>query len=284
MKKKIAWITDSSAYVPEELKNHPDLFVIPLSITFESGTYEDGIDLNPEMLYKNIREDKEIPKTSQPSVGRFAETFEKLKENYDAAIAVHISGELSGTLSSCRAGGELAEFPVEVVDSLTMSVGITRLIEIGMEQINDGKDYKEVAEFLREEAYKTECYLLLGSLDQFYKGGRMSGTKYLLGNLLNIKPIITIYKGKFDLLEKVRSEKKAFNRMIDLFDAAYQKSDIKKLYILHGNVMDKALHYKDELLKRYPSLETTVAELTATITVHSGEGTVVLAWANDHKH
>ena len=284
MKKKIAWITDSTVYIPEELKNHPDLYIIPLSITFEHGTYEDGINLTPELLYKNIREDKEIPKTSQPSPGRFAETFEQLKENYDAAIAVHVSSELSGTLSSCRTGAELADFPVEVVDSLTMSVGITRLIEMGMELINEGKDYKDAADILREEAYKTECYLLLGSLDQFYKGGRMTGTKYLLGNLLNIKPIITIYKGKFDLYEKVRSEKKAINRMLDLFDAAYKKSEIEKIYILHGNVMDKALYYKEELLKRYPSLEATIGELTATITVHAGEGTVALAWANDHKH
>ena len=70
MKKKIAWITDSTVYIPEELKNHPDIYIVPLSITFERGTYEDGINLTPELLYKNIREDKEIPKTSQPSPGR----------------------------------------------------------------------------------------------------------------------------------------------------------------------------------------------------------------------
>ncbi|MGN1400663.1 MAG: DegV family protein [Bacillus sp. (in: firmicutes)] len=284
MTKKIAWITDSTAYIPDGLKNHPDLYIVPLTITFSSGTYEDGIDLDTTTLYRNIREDKEIPKTSQPSVGKFAELFEKLKESYDAAIAIHISSGLSGTLSSCQAGAELAGFPVETVDSLTMSVGITRLLELGMEMHQQGVDYKEISSFLNDEAYKTECYMVLGNLDQFYKGGRMSGTQYLLGNLLSIKPIITIYKGKFELLEKVRSEKKAAKRIMELFSQAIKKSHIKKAYIMHGNVMDKALQYKEDILALCPSLDVVICELTSTISAHSGEGTVVVAWANDHKH
>lgn len=282
MTKKIAWITDSTAYIPDELQNHPDLYIVPLSITFNSGTYEDGVDLDSQKLYENIRMQKEIPKTSQPSNGRFAELFESLKEQYDAAIAVHVSADLSGTLASCRAGAEIAQFPVEVVDSKAMSVAITRLIELGMELAKQNKDYKEISEVLREESRKIENYLILGNLDQFYKGGRMSGTQFLLGNLLSIKPIIRIFDGKFELFEKVRSEKRATKKMFELFDKANQRNTIEKVYIMHGNVMDKALAYKEEFLKNYSTIkEVVICELTATITVHAGEGTVAVAWAND---
>jgi DegV family protein with EDD domain len=284
MTKKIAWITDSTAYLPDDLKNHPDLFVVPLSITFSTGTFEDGVNLTTEQLYSNIRNEKEIPKTSQPSVGKFAELFKQLKADYDAAIAIHISGDLSGTLSSCRAGAELANFPVQVVDSKAMAIAITRLIWLGMELHEQNMDYIEISEILQKDAYRIENYMLLGNLDQFYKGGRMSGTQYLLGNILQIKPIIRIIDGKFELFEKVRSEKKAMKRMLNLFDTAYEKSDIKQLFIMHGNVMDKALQYKDEFLKKHANLDVIISELSSTISAHSGEGTIVIAWANDPVH
>lgn len=282
MKKKIAWITDSTAYIPEDLKGHPDIYVVPLTITFSTGTYEDGVNLDSEKLYKNIREEKEIPKTSQPSVGKFAELFEKLKENYDAAIGIHVSSDLSGTMSSCLAGADLANFPVEVVDSKAMSIAITRLIWIGMKLETQGMSYKEISSKLKDEANKIENYLVLGKLDQFHKGGRLSGTEYLLGNLLNIKPIIRIFDGKFELFDKVRSEKRATKRLLELFETANKKSVINRLYIMHGNVLDKALHLKEEFLNAFPTIEEVVlCDLTATISVHSGEGTIAVAWANN---
>lgn len=281
MKKKIAWITDSTAYIPEDLKNHPDVYVVPLSITFSHGSYEDGVDLTTEQLYSSLKSEKEIPKTSQPPVGRFAELFENLKENYEAAIGIHISADLSGTLASCKAGGELADFPVEVVDSKAMAIAITRLIWLGMELQEKGIDYKEISEILRKDAYRIENYMVLGNLDQFYKGGRMSGTQYLLGNILQIKPIIRILDGKFELFEKVRSEKKSMKRMLELFESAYQKSSIDQIFVMHGNVVERALQYKDQLLKKYPNLDVIISELSSTVSVHSGEGTIVLAWAND---
>lgn len=285
MTKKIAWVTDSTAYIPEELQNHPDLYVVPLTITFSDETFEDGVNLDPNKLYARLNAEKEVPKTSQPSPGKFAELFEQLKENYDAAIGITISSDLSGTMSSCKTGGDLAHFPVEVVDSKAMSIAITRLIEIGMELAKQSDDYKEIAAQLREEARKIETYMVLGNLDQFYKGGRMSGTQYLLGNLLKIKPIIRIFDGKFDLFEKVRSEKRAMKRMLELCEAANAKGTIDKVYIMHGNVLEKALEYKELFLSHFPSIkEVVICELTATISVHSGEGTVVVAWANKGPH
>ncbi|MGM9927073.1 MAG: DegV family protein [Bacillus sp. (in: firmicutes)] len=281
MKKKIAWITDSTAYIPEHLKNHPDLYTVPLSITFTNETYEDGVDLDSNTLYANLRAEKEIPKTSQPSIGKFAELFEQLKNEYEAAIAIHLSADLSGTLASCRAGAEIAEFPVEVVDSKAMSMAITRLLLLGMELAESNMDYQKIGNQLREEARKLDAYLVLGNLHQFYKGGRMSGTQFLLGNLLNIKPIIRIFNGKFELFEKVRSEKRAIKKIFSLFEEAQTKSNIEKVYIMHGNVPEKALEYKQQFLN-YPNVkEVVMCEIAATIAVHAGEGTIAFAWAND---
>ncbi|MGF2615897.1 DegV family protein [Rossellomorea vietnamensis] len=280
--KKIAWITDSTAYITESLKNNKDVFVLPLSIIFGEKAYEDGVDLTTEELYEKINNEKEIPKTSQPSVGKTAEVFNSLKENYDAAIAVHISGKLSGTLEATRSAAEIADFSVEVIDSKSMSYAITSLLLSGIEQAKTETDYKKIAEDLRAEAEKHENLILLGSLEQFYKGGRMSGTQFLLGNLLKIKPIIRINpSGEFMLSEKVRSEKKATKRILELFDDSYTKFNVYEIQILHGNVPARAEEIKEELLSKYPELKIVTGEISSTIAVHAGEGTVGLMWQNN---
>ena len=280
--KKIAWITDSTAYITDELKKHPDVYVIPLSITFGDETFEDGIDLNTEQLYSRIGASKEIPKTSQPSAGRFAELFERLKGEYDSAVAVHISGKLSGTINSCLSGAELADFPVEAVDSKSMSYAITTLMMKGMDLSEKGMSGQEIAKFLQEDAAKSENYILLGSLDQFYKGGRMSGTAYLLGSLLKIKPIIRINNsGEFELFDKVRSEKKAIKRMLELLGESYKKHSISQVQILHGNVYDKAKELGVEIKALFPKLDIFIGEISSTIAAHSGEGTLATIWHNE---
>ncbi len=281
-KKKIAWITDSTAFITEELKNHPDVYVIPLTITFGDESFEDGIDLTTEQLYERIRSHKEIPKTSQPSAGRFAELFEKLKENYESAIAIHISSKLSGTINSCLSGAALADFPVEAVDSRAMSTVITTLMTKGFQMEENGESAKDIAEKLRNEAKKAENYVLLGNLDQFYKGGRMSGTAYLLGSVLKIKPIIQINTdGEFILFDKVRSEKKAIKRMLELLGESYKKHTITEVQLMHGNVYEKAKEIAEEMKALFPKLNIFIGEISSTIAVHAGEGTVAAIWHNE---
>ncbi|HLO12170.1 MAG TPA: DegV family protein [Pseudoneobacillus sp.] len=282
MKKKVAWITDSTAFIPDALKNHPDVYVVPLGIIFGDKVFEDGVDLSVEELYRRIRTDKEVPKTSQPSNGRFSELFKKLKQEYESAIAIHVSSKLSGTLSSCKSGAEMADFHVETVDSKSMSYAITYLIELGMELYEQGNDFCKIAEMLRSEADLSDNYILLGSLDQFYKGGRMSGTSYLLGSILKIKPIIHINRhGEFELFEKVRSEKKAIARMLELLKVSYEKDQLTNIQIMHGNVQGKAEDIAKEIQVLFPKLKIFIGEISSTIAVHAGEGTVAILW-NKH--
>lgn len=281
-KKKIAWITDSTAYISEELLEHPDVYIVPLLITFGEESFEDGIDLNTDQLYSRIRTEKEVPKTSQPSAGRFAELFETLKIEYDAAVAVHVSSKLSGTMNSCLAGSELAGFPVLAVDSKCMSYAITSLIYKGLKLAENEMPVHKIAEILQNEADKSENYILLGSLEQFYKGGRMSGTQYLLGSILKIKPVIRINRdGAFELFDKVRSDKKAIKRMIELLGDAYESHTIPQVQIMHGNVRGKAEELAEEIKSHFPRLDIIIGEISSTIAAHAGEGTIAIIWQNE---
>ncbi|TVX88114.1 DegV family protein [Paenibacillus agilis] len=285
MTKKIAWITDSTAYMPDSLKHNEDVFVIPMGIVFGNDVFDDGIDLTTEELYRRIREEKEMPKTSQPPIGRYAALFEQLKAaGYDCAIAIHVSEKISGTLACCHSAADLASFDVEVVDSKAMSYVLTTLLYKGLDLAEQGLSYREIAAQLREEANKAENYIVLGNLDQFYKGGRMTGTQYLVGSLLRIKPVLRIHDGAFELFDKVRSEKKAYARLVELFQQAYERNRIQSIQIMHGNVIDKAESLKQQIQTLFPQLDVIIGEISSAIAVHAGEGTVAVIWHNEPKH
>lgn len=278
-KKKIAWITDSTAYIPDHLRDHPDVYSVPIGIIFGEQVYEDGIELTTEQLYEKIKNDKTIPKTSQPSVGLFAELYEKLKQNYDSAVAIHVSNKLSGTIESSRGGKEIADFNVEVIDSLSISSAITILIEKGMELEEKGLEQQEIASILRQAVQETENYILIGNLNQLYKGGRMNSAQYLLGSMLKIKPILQINKeGELNVFEKVRSEKKAVNRILEKLKKDCLNSSVTRVYIMHGNNIEKAFELKTILEEQFQNMEIIIGDISSSIGVHAGEGTLGLVW------
>jgi len=281
MKKKIAWVTDSTAYIPEDWEAKHDVHVVPLSICFEAETFEDGIDLLPDQLYERLQKSETAPKTSQPSIGKFMQLYETLKEEYECAIAVHISSKLSGTINASKQAAEMVNFPVEVVDSKLLSYPLTLLIKKGMKLSEESLDYQKIASLLRIEVEKFENYFLVGSLDQLYKGGRLNGVQYFLGNLLQIRPIIHVKDGLFEVYEKVRSEGKAIKRMLEQLDEAKKANKVSNIQILHGNVLDKALALKAKIQEKYQDIPIMIGPISSTIAVHAGEGTLAIAWIND---
>ncbi|MBE1555084.1 DegV family protein [Sporosarcina limicola] len=277
-KKPIAWIVDSTAFISEELKQHPDFFSVPLNIHFGEEQFVDGKDLTPEQLYVKIKDATEFPKTSQPSAGEFAERFKEIAEGYDEAVAVHVSAKLSGTLASSTAGAEIAGFPVTFIDSLALSYGITGIIEKGMAMHAGGATVPEIKEQLEKMAGTLQNFILIGQLDQLYKGGRMSGVQFFLGSLLKVKPIVQISKeGELLAIDKVRSEKKALQYLVDKV-ATSPGANSRKIYLMHGNVIDQAIHLKNLLTEQVPGLEVVIGDISSTLAVHAGEGTLAILW------
>ena len=277
-KKPLAWIVDSTAYISEDLKLHPDFFSVPLNIHFGEKQFIDGVDLTPPQLYAKIKEAEEFPKTSQPSAGEFAEQFKIIGEQYEQAIAIHVSGKLSGTLASSKAGAEIAGFPVTFIDSQALSYGITGMIERGMEMYDGGATIPEIIEQLEKMAGTLHNYILIGKLDQLYKGGRMNGVQFFLGSLLKVKPIVQISaEGELQAIEKVRSEKKALQYLIDKVAEGHHAGK-RKIYLMHGNVKDQAIHLKSLLLEQVPGIEVEIGDISSVLAVHAGEGTLAALW------
>ncbi|SET18087.1 EDD domain protein, DegV family [Oceanobacillus limi] len=281
-KKKIAFVTDSTAYLSNRLRNHPDVYVVPIVVISEGNEYEDGVDLTSDQLYEMIRSNREVPKTSQPNVNQFTALYKQLSEEYESAIAIHVSSQLSGTIRSSEAGKQEAKFEVEVIDSNSLSFAITTLMEKGLELAEQGMEVQQIRVELQRDVPKSRNLVLLGSLEQLYKGGRMSGAQFLLGNLLQIKPILSINSdGELGLLERVRSEKKALSKVINLFRQSYDQSKIEKVGIMHGNEPTKAMKVKDLIENEIPGLNIVIGEISSSLAVHAGEGTLGIFWTEE---
>jgi DegV family protein with EDD domain len=278
--KRIAFVTDSTAYLSEELKQHPDIYIVPIVIISEGKEYEDGINLTSNELYELIRNEKEVPKTSQPNVNKFSNLYKDLMEAYDQIIAIHVSSKLSGTISSSSTAKNQERVPVEIVDSYSLSFAITTLLEKGLELARKGMDASTIASELRQMSAGHENLILLDTLEQLYKGGRMTGVQFKVGSFLQIKPILSISKsGELGLVERIRSEKKAIRRIVAMIKDSCEKSAVTRIGIMHGNALDKAIQLKEMIQAELPNLDIIIGEVSSSLAVHAGEGALAVFWS-----
>lgn len=280
--KKIAWITDSTCAISKEMAEKHNIVVLPLNIIFIEGIYRDGIDMSEREFYEKLAISPEIPKTSPPSVGETVEVFSKLKQEYDMGIAVHISGHLSNTIQVSLQAAEITDFKLEVIDSKLMSLPLIEMILHGKKQLEEGRKVEDVVQELRNMHKKSHIYLVPGSLEQLRKGGRVSSFGYLLGSLLNIKPIITLNEGITDTFSKIRKKNKALKKMALYFTKQINLGKkIKKVFILDGNEKNES-----EILSQYikdisPDVKIEKGDVGAIIGTHTGKGTVGISWFED---
>ncbi len=278
--KKIAWVTDSTAYLDEVLTNHPDVFTVPMTIVLDEKEYKDGIDLTAEELYAKLKHLQVPPKTSQPSVGEFVSLFEKLEGQYDHVFSVLVSAKLSGTVSSSVQASSMVNVSVTTIDSKILSYPLSRMIKKGMEWVEAGESIEEVEQKLSDLANTNQTLVLIGSLEQLHRSGRMNGLSFFLGSMLNIKPIISIEDGVLQAKEKIRSESKGMEKIITYLRTAIEEYDIKEAYILYGLHDTEARKWHNELCKRFPDVSFDIYPLGATIGVHAGENTIGISWFN----
>ena len=277
--KKIAWITDSTCYIEPNYARENHMFVIPMGISFENETFKDGVDITEEEFYERLVSSRNLPKTSQPSIGEFMNLFEELQSEYDMGIAVHVSSELSGTVNVAKQAADLAGFPLLIVDSKLISLPMLYMIRKGQEMIDQGESPTETAKKLESMYQTNQLYVMVGSLEQLHKGGRVSTLQMVMGSLLQIKPILTFEEGKLIPYEKVRSKKKALSFMVSQL-----KSDldlgfkVSTVFILSGKANEDSIAIQNQIHSLSPEIEIVTGPLGSAIGVHAGQGTIALTW------
>jgi len=279
--RKIAWVTDSTAFLDSDLLYHPDVYSIPISIFINNNEYLDGITITNIEFYEKLKTTSTIPKTSQPSIGKFVELYQKLSKKYDLIISIHISSDLSGTVSTASQAAKLVDVPVEVIDSRLISSPISVLIKKGILVSLVDPSLSSIKASILELTKCNETYVLVGNLNQLHRSGRMNSTQYVIGSMLQIKPIIELKDGRLKIVEKVRSEKKATIKIIEFFKKAYTTSSIKEVHLLYGLRDEKAQQWKAMVEEFADDVVIKLFPLGVAIGVHAGEETVGISWFNE---
>ena len=281
---KIVIVTDSTADNPSEIADRLGIVVVPLTVHFEDKSYLDRIDISNQEFYEYLKTCKTLPTTSQISPGVFLETYQKLaEEGFEEIISVHLAKTLSGTVDSARIASQMIadKVKVTVVDSLTATMGLGNFVHYLAKLINEKAPMAKIQQAIVEIPKKTSLYFLLDSLDNLEKGGRIGKASYLVGSILNIKPILRLEEGVIEGYDKVRGSKEN-KALIRLADIVAQKIDpSKKLYASFGYNDRRESSEQLKTLLQERGIETDEAswqEIGSVVSCHIGLGAVGIAF------
>lgn len=277
---KLAVVTDSSAVLPEDIQQHPDLFVIPIPVIIDGKSYSEGQDIEADAFYEMLNTSKEFPKTSQPVLGEVLALYDDLqKQGYDTVISIHLSAGISGFVSTLEAiKDDFSGLKIIPFDSRITSMPMGNMVKATLDMNDAGASLAEIKErlaFIRDNVY---AYLIVDDLNNLVRGGRLTNGAALLGGLLKIKPILTFVEGKIVLFEKIRSSKKAFARAEDIVGQKAAAIDQPvQFFVIHANNLEVAKIEKAKLQEKYPDAQITIGHFGPVIGTHLGEKAIGIA-------
>jgi DegV family protein with EDD domain len=278
--KSIAWVTDSTCTIDPEFARDHHIYIVPLLLIFGNESYRETIDITDEEVYHKLSMN-EKGGSSQPPIGEFIELYESLKDKYDEIIAIHCSSHLSGTFVNSMQAAEIAEATVIGIDSNVGAYPLREMIMKGIELQMKGLSALEIKQEIQHMIDHTEFFLIPASLQQLHRSGRVSGTQLLISNLLKIHLIIRFDKGKINVQEKIRTFKKAKQRLMDFMKVDLDK--INSICIMHANNLTEAREIEKEIATYSPQLKIEIMTFIPVVGIIAGEGTIGLAWINNHE-
>lgn len=270
---KIKIVTDSSVTIEPELVKQLDITVVPLSVMIDNVVYSDA-DLKEEGKFLQLMQaSKNLPKTSQPPVGVFAEVFEELSKDGSQILAIHMSHALSGTVEAARQGASLSTADVTVIDSSFTDQALKFQVVEATKLAQEGKDMGEI--LTRVEAVKnhTELYIGVSTLENLVKGGRIGRVTGLLSSLLNIRVVMQMKDHELQPMVKGRGAK-TFKKWLDELISSLSERSVAEIGISYSGSADWAKEMK-ESLQAYVEKPISVLETGSIIQTHTGEN----AWA-----
>jgi DegV family protein with EDD domain len=268
----VAIVTDSTADLPSELARTRSITIVPLTLNFEGESLLDGIDITPADFYRRLPSATTHPTTSQPSAGRFAETYAALLKDHDAIVSVHISEKLSGTYASARQGADLTDpSRVHVIDSELASMSLGLLTLAASQLAAQGADAKSIETKVLAMRDQVQTYFSVATLEFLRRGGRIGRASALLGSVLQVKPVLCIRDGLVTPLERVRTFDRALTRVIELVRAVDRGQGVCAI-VGHADAEDAAERVAREL---EPIAETLMIQpLGPVVGAHAGPGVV----------
>jgi DegV family protein with EDD domain len=277
-----AIVLDSTADFPDAAQIHPSWRVVPLYVNFGTESFRDGVDLTGEEFYERLRSSPELPTTSQPTPADFLACYSELS-GYERILSLHLAANLSGTYQSAGiAAAELGDDRVRTIDTETASAGISLLALAIQRRLDAGTTDEEIDELV--ERYKAEHGLLftVDTLEFLARGGRIGRAKAFAGELLHVKPILSIRNGEVIPIKRVRGARKAFQEFIDALTSETTDVPELRIGIAHAAAPERAVELEKMVRDLRPQAQIDIETmLGAVLGAHAGPGTVGFFWFTD---
>ncbi|MGE5404742.1 MAG: DegV family protein, partial [Candidatus Saccharibacteria bacterium] len=247
MPERIALMTDSACDLPPEILKSHSVFVLPLKIIYGEEEFRDKVDIQPEEVYSRMPE--LIPTTSMPSPGEIQGIFNQIRSHgYDKVLAMHISSGLSGTFNAVKMmAQDVTDMRMEVFDCRTLSVGQGFQVYEAAKDIARGLEFEQILKNIEKRRSRVQVFYVIETLEYLKRGGRIGKVAAVLGELLQLKPIISVDdEGKYFTYCKARGRKQSIDRLAEIIEKAVNTKDVD-IAVMHGGALEEAEKLKERL-------------------------------------
>jgi len=266
---KIALVTDSTCDLPKSVVKDKNITVIPLNVHFGEETFLDGIDLQSNEFFEKLSTSEIHPQTSQPSVGRFVETYNDLLKKHDSILSLHISSKLSATYNSAlQAQKEIGNEKIKVIDSMNGTLGLGAIVHHIADLNQKGESFENLVKEAEKIIPNAIFMGLVPTLEYLAKGGRIGKARAFMGSLLKIKPILSAVDGEIQSVGKARTLIKGMDFIVD----EMKNRKISKLFIVHANHEERANLLKEKTKDLIDPKDIIIAEFGPVVGTHLGPG------------
>ncbi len=274
---KTAIVTDSTAYIPEHVRKEKNIEMIPLQVTFENESFAEEKELLVDEFYQKVR--TSLPKTSQPPLGEFVNLYSRLAGQHEEIISIHLSSGISGTYNgSLQANDLVEEVNVFTFDS-EISCAMQGFYAIkAAEMAEAGEKASTIISHLEEMKKSMRAYFMVEDLMHLSRGGRLSNSQAIIGGMLQIKPLLHFEEKIIVPFEKIRTRKKAMNRIVDLLKEDLAHGGKVQATVIHANRPEEAGKWMEQLKAECPGVEFGISYFGPVIGTHLGEGAMGLGW------
>lgn len=271
---RIHIVTDSTCDLTKEEVAQHGIHIVPLTIQIDDKTYIDGVNLEPQSFLSLMKNAKNLPKSSQPAPGKFKELYDELGKDGDQIISLHMTGGMSGTVESARQAAQMTDSDVTVIDSRFIAIGLAIQIREAIKMRDAGATVEEIVERLEKVRENTYLYVIVDTLENLIKGGRIGKGTGFIGSLLNIKVIANLEGGAYNPVSKVRSHKQVVNYLFKQFQADTAGKTVKSVGISHAEGLTTMGGPLKELVEGTGFNEVEIAFTSPIISTHTGPGAI----------
>lgn len=272
-------VTDSTADLTEEEVKQFEISIVPMNISIDDENYIDGVTITKGEFKQKMIESAELPKTAQPSIGRFVEVYDELGKNGDSVISIQMMRSISGTVDAARQAADITETNVTVVDSDFTSRSMGMIVKEAAKAAQEGKSVQEILDIVEDAKKRTTLYLTVVNLDNLIKGGRISQLMGMFSNLLNIKLFLQVINGKIEIIQKgrgLKSLQKKYDEIFELMKSA--PNGIQEIGIMHAGLSDFNEGNIARIRELFPDVPLTIVTTSPIIMSHTGVDAMAITY------